>query len=129
MSGIEKDIPRENRTDDQKEIQRDIQKEILRDDQKDAIDALDENSINSYPQLSLDGNTVEVLGLNFHKSSGQKNEVISSDFTIQSTIYKGKKPLVLPVKQGNDYTQLRYIQDNWEKQYHAPYYDRSTISD
>ena len=28
MSGIEKDIPRENRTDDQKEIQRDIQKEI-----------------------------------------------------------------------------------------------------
>lgn len=101
----------------------------LRDDQKDAIDALDENSINNYPQLSLDGNTVEVLGLNFHKSSGQKNEVISSDFTIQSTIYKGKKPLVLPVKQGNDYTQLRYIQDNWEKQYHAPYYDRSTISD
>nr|QRW40011.1 hypothetical protein [bacterium]QRW40343.1 hypothetical protein [bacterium]QRW40518.1 hypothetical protein [bacterium]QRW40566.1 hypothetical protein [bacterium] len=101
----------------------------LRDDQKDAIEALDENSINNYPQLSLDGNTVEVLGINFHHSNDQANEEIPSDFTIQSKIYQGKKPLVLPVKQGNDYINLRYVQDNWEKQNHAPYYDRSSISE
>jgi len=101
----------------------------LRDDQKDAIEALDENSINNYPKLSLDGNTVEVLGIHFHHSNDQANEEILSDFTIQSKIYQGKKPLVLPVKQGNDYINLRYVQDNWEKQNHAPYYDRSSISE
>lgn len=101
----------------------------LRDDQKDAIEAIDDNTINNYPLLSLDGNTVEVLGMNFHHSCDQSNKEITSDFTINSRIYQGKKPLVLPVKQGNDYTNLRYVQDNWEKQNHAPYYDRSSISE
>lgn len=101
----------------------------LRDDQKDVIYNLDENSINNYPELSLNGNTVEVLGIKFHQSCNKGDEVISSDFTIESSVYKGKMPLVLPVKQGNDYTHLKYIQDNWEKQYHAPYFDRSSISE
>ena len=98
----------------------------LRDDQKDAIESLDENSIENYPLLSLDGNTVEVLGINFHQKTSCDND-IQSDFTIQSSIYEGKMPLVLPVKQGNDYISLRYVQDNWEKQNHAPYYDNSSI--
>ncbi len=104
----------------------------LNDEQKDAIDALDENSINNYTQLSLAGNTVEVLGdLMFCTNGGRSDDdTLVSDFTIQSSIYKGKKtPLVLPVKKGNDYVSLRYVQDNWETQNHAPYYDNSSISE
>lgn len=101
----------------------------LRDEYKAAIDNLDENSVNNYPKLSLNGNTVEVLGMEFHQNNIRVDDIITSDFTIQSSIYKGKMPLVLPVKQGNDYVHLRYIQDNWEKQYHAPYFDRSSISE
>lgn len=102
---------------------------LLKDADKDTIDKLDEDSIHNYPKLSLEGNTVEVLGINFHHIPEQANEVINSDFTIMSTIYQGKKPLVLPVMQGNDYINLRYVQDNWQTQNQAPYYDRSSISE
>ncbi|KAA6325479.1 hypothetical protein EZS27_025311, partial [termite gut metagenome] len=46
-----------------------------------------------------------------------------SDFEIDSTLFKDKKPLVLPIEAGNTYTKLKYTQDEWASTYKAPYYD------
>lgn len=102
---------------------------FLDDAKKSIIDALDENSINAFEVLS-DGanNDVEVLGIKMRKRPDIMGD-ITSDFEIASTIYSGRKPLVLPVEAGNKYTTLLYVQDSWSDSYKAPYSDRMAIAE
>ena len=101
---------------------------FLTDDQKRKIDKLTEESINQYDDLSLDGNTVEVLGLKLRKNTSFEGDKVVSDFIVKSSIYKGVLPLALPVKPGNEYVSLRYVQDNWTKEYHAPFNDNAPLN-
>lgn len=101
----------------------------LTDEQKDELERMDEKSINEYPEFSLGNNTVEVIGLSLHKGNAIKAEEMRSDFFINSSIYKGRLPLVLPVKAGNAYTDLRYVQDNWQDENAAPFLDSRDIEE
>ncbi len=96
---------------------------------KDEIAALDANSINNYEVISLSGNQVEVLGFTLYQNNGSDIQTIGqySDFTIASNIYRGVMPLVLPVKAGNNYSTLRYVNDNWQATCAAPFYDNTAI--
>ncbi len=100
----------------------------LADDQQRKIDELKEDSIDQFETLSLDGNTVEVLGLRLCKNTSFEGEQMISDFIIKSDKYNGVPPLVLPIQQGNDYVTLRYVQDNWTKDYHAPIIDEQPLN-
>jgi len=101
---------------------------FLSDTQKNEIKNLKADSINQYEPFLIGekGNdTLEILGNAFHKKPA-KNDAIekSSDFKIQSTFYTGdKKPLVLPVENGNTYANLKYTINTWGKDNKAPYYD------
>lgn len=101
----------------------------LTDDQKRSIDLLDENSINAYDTLFVtegeNANYVEIIGRPFHKKQVQ-NE-ISSDFEVVSSIYKRKKPLVLPINTGNNYTSYKYTQSNWGDKDKAPVIDKRPL--
>lgn len=101
----------------------------LTDDQKDELERMDDKTINDYPILSLGSNTVEVIGIPLHKGTAIKPEEMKSDFFINSTICKGKLPLVLPVKTGNAYKDLRYVQDNWQDENAAPFLDLRGIDE
>lgn len=101
----------------------------LDDAKKTIIDALDETSITAFDVLSDGaGNDVEVLGIKMRKRPDITGG-ITSDFEIASTIYKGRKPLVLPVEPGNKYTSLQYVQDLWIDSYKAPYSDRMELTE
>lgn len=93
----------------------------LNDEQKDALEKLDNNSITEFSELSYDSNVVEVIGLPLHKGNSIAPDEMKSDFFIKSSIYNGKKPLVLPVKVGNKYSDLRYVKDSWQDENAAPY--------
>ena len=101
----------------------------LTNDQKAIIDALKDDSIQQYEELSLKGNTVEVLGMHLCKNTASLGDQLASDFIIKSDKYVGVKPLVLPFQKGNDYVTLRYVQDNWSRDYEAPIYDNRSLSD
>ena len=101
----------------------------LKDDEKKKIDELKEDSILQYDELSVDGNTVEVLGLRLRKNTAFEGEEMISDFIIKSDKYKGTLPLVLPIQKGNDYVTLRYVQDNWSKDYEAPFFDNVSLNE
>ena len=96
---------------------------------KDMLDKVDENSIEDFEPFTIDGNTVEVMGIAFRNGKGIKSNEMESDFIMESKIYKGVMPLVLPVEEGNTYTGLKYIQDKWESTVKAPYVDSSAISE
>lgn len=103
----------------------------LSSEQKTIIDELENkpNCIDVFPKLSINSDTVEVLNIPLRRSKGViSSEVEHSDFRIASTIYQNEPPLVLPVKPGNEYTSLKYIQANWDKTYKAPYYDSLSFS-
>lgn len=92
----------------------------------DALDALDNKGIDAYDEFAMAGNVVNVNGMplrKYPKSLG----IIESDFAINSTICDGKRPLVLPVEAGDKYVDLKYVNDKWNKNYHAPYYDNRTM--
>lgn len=101
----------------------------LTNDQKAIIDALKDDSIQQYEELSLNGNTVEVLGMHLCKNTASLGDQLVSDFIIKSDKYVGVKPLVLPFQKGNDYVTLRYVQDNWSRDYEAPIYDNRSLND
>lgn len=101
----------------------------LTNDQKKIIDTLKEDSIQQYEELSLKGNTVEVLGIHLCKNTTSIGDQLASDFIIKSDKYVGVKPLVLPFQKGNDYVTLRYVQDNWSKDYEAPIFDNRSLSE
>lgn len=106
--------------------------QFLSGDQKDEIDRLDNDSrcVEAFPELTVNNDKVEVLGVQLRRSTGSvSTDVARSAFRIDSKIHKGTMPLVLPVEEGNEYTSLKYIQANWDKTYHAPYYDDSSLSD
>ena len=94
---------------------------------KTLIDAVDDSTVSEYDPLTINGNTVDILGMPLHKSKGIKAEELDSDFKIKSKIYNGILPLALPVEEGNTYTNLQYIQDKWESTVKAPYVDSSEI--
>ena len=94
---------------------------------KSIIDAVDETTIEDYEPLTINGDTVEVLGMPLRKSKGIDAHQLDSDFKIDSKIYKDILPLALPVEEGNTYSGLKYIVDNWEKTSKAPYVDHSEI--
>ena len=96
---------------------------FLSNDQKEALEKLDENSIYDFPEFALGSNRVEVIGLTLHKSNAINPDEMKSDFFIDSKIWHGKRPLVLPVESGNRYSDLRYVQDRWQGENRAEYAD------
>ena len=101
----------------------------LTDEQKDELEKMDEKSINEFPMFSMGSNTVEVIGISLHKGTAIDPDEMRSDFFIASNIYQGRRPLVLPVKTGNTYTDLRYVQDNWQDENAAPYLDNRELDE
>ena len=100
--------------------------------QKNEIDNLAVNPeiSDSLPVLSVGGNIVDICGIHLRKSSGIVSpELVNSDFIISSSVYKDNPPLVLPVKAGNEYTSLKYVQEKWDKTYCAPYFDSSSLEE
>lgn len=94
----------------------------------DLLDKLDNKGVDTYEELSMVGNVVNVNGMTLRKypiNSGN----IESDFAINSKLCEGIKPLVLPVEMGDKYIQLKYVNDNWSKNYHAPYKDERKLED
>lgn len=65
-------------------------------------------------------NIVEVLGYNLYQ---KKSSVVSSGFEIESDIYQGERPFVLPVESGGRYADVPYTTGKWGKTNRAPYYD------
>lgn len=94
----------------------------LDDDQKDELEKLDDNSLAAFRELQVDGNTVEILDFPMRKANALAADEMKSDFFIDSRIYDGRRPLVLPVTKGNTYSDLRYIRDNWQDDNQAPFF-------
>ena len=95
----------------------------LSDDAKRVLDKVDENSISNYDVINVSSaeNRVEVLGYPLHLRPTQ--DVIQSDFEIDSQIYQDKKPLVLPIGSGQTYKPLIYTQGEWGEYNKAPVFD------
>lgn len=123
---------------------------VLTDQQKREIDALAVDSLSGDLEIKIenkkdgniqindeqDGNSknspmvdaVKILGNTFHKRT--PNNSWKSDFEIKSNIFEGdKKPLVLPIVQGNLYADFRYTNDCWGTNNNAPYFDTTDWKD
>lgn len=99
----------------------------LSNEYKTEIDTLNEQSINIYEILN-DGKSNQVDILGYHLRKRNETGVITSDFEIMCSSKKdGLKPLVLPVKAGNSYADLSYVQGKWDCSYQAPYNDSSDL--
>lgn len=103
---------------------------FLNEVQKNDVSALSESSINNYEPIYVGekgADTLDVLGRPFHK----KSSVIDwkSDFEIKSTLFEGKKPLVLPVDSGNAYSNLKYTIDPWGTENKAPFSESKVWSE
>jgi hypothetical protein len=73
------------------------------------------------------GDIVEVIGVALRKRKKEDivNSILSSDFIIQSSKYRGElKPLVL---QNNLNKPFRYANDNWDNTIKIPYTDSETV--
>ena len=104
-----------------------VSRRHLTDEQKDELGNLNSNSVYDFPELSFGSNTVEVIGMTLRKGNAMDPEEMKSDFFIESKIFSGKRPLVLPVKAGNKYSDLRYVQDRWQDENAAPYANTTNI--
>lgn len=104
-----------------------VSRRHLTDEQKDELGNLNTNSVYDFPELSFGSNTVEVIGMTLRKGNAIDPEEMKSDFFIESKIFSGKRPLVLPVKAGNKYSDLRYVQDSWQDENAAPYANTTDI--
>lgn len=104
-----------------------VSRRFLDNNQKNELGNLDNNSIYDFPELSIGNNTVEVIGMPLRKGNAIDPDEIKSDFFIESTIYSGLRPLVLPIKTGNKYSDLKYVQDCWQDENAAPYSDNKEL--
>lgn len=98
-------------------------------EQQQQIDCINHETLEEYAPLHVnsDGtNFVEILGFPLHRKVIA--ETFESDFEIQSSIYKDKKPLVLPHQKGNEYTQHRYTYDKWSREDMAPITDNKPLN-
>jgi hypothetical protein len=83
----------------------------------------------AYSELDtgITGNSVEVIGVALRKRKKEDivNSILSSDFIIQSSKYRGElKPLVL---QNNLNKPFRYANDNWDNSIKIPFTDNETV--
>ncbi|MGF1586627.1 MAG: hypothetical protein ACFCUM_14980 [Bacteroidales bacterium] len=70
-----------------------------------------------------DGDNVEANGINLYRNITDNSKIESeSDFVIDSTVYTGLKPLVLPNSKIT--TNSRYIWENWSPDHTAPFLDQ-----
>ncbi|MBQ8223001.1 MAG: hypothetical protein IJZ87_06635 [Bacteroidales bacterium] len=86
------------------------------------ISRFDANTINDYTKLVVNNNNVDVInGITLCEVPAVQ---INSDFEINSKVFVGdKKPLVLPVEKGNQYSALTYTSTVWNPNNSAPYFD------
>ncbi|MDP4268725.1 MAG: hypothetical protein Q8909_01230 [Bacteroidota bacterium] len=103
----------------------DVNYSHLSDEQKKIIDSLDEKSVYSYEELNADtgANYVEILNNPLRKRLAHVS--FQSDFEIDSNIFNGTKPLVLPVEKGNTYTNFVFTTAKWTKNEKGPYFDNT----
>lgn len=111
---------------------------VLKDDLKNEIDRLDGQYItnNTKPiSINIDQTTiyeVEVIGhpiRAWHLSDENPPQLIS-DFPIYTNkTVNGRKPLVLPVVNGNKYSSLRYYGTPFGTNHRVPYYDNRALAD
>lgn len=108
--------------------------QALPDVKKNVLSRVDELSVDSYDQLTVDSgdNSVEILGYPLHKRIAVIH--VASEFEIVSPIYEGRKPLVLPApftpnEQTSTYEELQYTQAKWGRDYKAPYKDDNALED
>lgn len=93
---------------------------------KDRIDAITPNSIQDYPELTIQPNYVEINGMRCH--CRKENVRIQSGFEIDSKIYTASKmPLVLPVEEGSLYADIPYVSAPWGCTNKAPYFDKDSL--
>jgi hypothetical protein len=83
----------------------------------------------AYSELDtgITGDSVEVIGVALRKRKKEDivNSILSSDFIIQSSKYRGElKPLVL---QNNLNKPFRYANDNWDNSIKIPFTDNETV--
>jgi len=69
----------------------------------------------------IDGDLVEIHGYYLKALKIDSVKELKSDFTIDSSKYSGRKPLVLPNSTYNK--TYRYVTDPWQKDYKAQYFD------
>lgn len=101
----------------------------LDDHKKKILDDIDSQYIENYQQIEVAdiNNKVEILGHPLHRR--QATGFVCSDFTIDTKIFQGKKPLVLPIESGNTYTSLFYVTENWSKTDKSPVFDNKIWSE
>lgn len=98
----------------------------LRVELKNRIDSITPNSIQDYPELTIQPNYVEINGMRYH--CRKENVQIQCGFEINSTIYTAsKKPLVLPVEEGSMYADISYVSAFWGCTNKAPYFDANSL--
>ena len=91
-----------------------------------AIRNLTNASVADYTQISVGGSNVNLLGTDI---LGKANVIPkNSDFEINSHLKIGNGILVLPVTQGNKYSQLLYNTDIWGDANFAPFQDSNPLS-
>jgi len=99
---------------------------VLSTNMKDRIDAITPNSIQDYPELTIQPNYVEINGMRCH--CRKENVRIQSGFEIDSKIYTASKtPLVLPVEEGSLYADIPYVSAPWGCTNKAPYFDKDSL--
>lgn len=84
------------------------------------------SSVNVAPLNITAATNVEVIGTPLLKKS-VVYKAGTSDFEIASTVGGASTPLVLPVEEGNKYSQLTYTTDQWGTSNKAPYYDDKVL--
>lgn len=100
----------------------------LEDEQKIEIGNLDPIRENEYARIIVDGASfVEVIGYPLHLKPTDIH--FSSDFEVDSNIYKGVKPLILPIKRGTKYNDYKYTTQSWGSKNEAPMQDKTKWQD
>ena len=96
--------------------------ERLSQDQRDVLNHLTPTDLEMYGHISIPGTAhiVNVIGNTILKDIS-KPPVGNSAFRIRTNIERENLPLVLPVEQGNRYSGLKYVTDNWGNTNRAPY--------
>lgn len=100
-------------------------------EQRQEIDNIGGN-LQSLNIIQLPNSAVEVLGHNLYKKV--VTACVDSGFEMKSGLLDSKKaakpyPLVLPVEKSDRYSKLKYTDDLWGKDSHAPYFDKKDLSD
>ncbi len=98
-------------------------------EQQQHLDGISQDDLDNYEPVDLGSlsNSVEILGHILHQRGAKA--VVGSGFEIQSHIYDGVKPLVLPIDAGNAYASLKYDNDKWSTTNKAPLYDINPLEE